>query len=432
MLFQAGCDDGKYSPYATVLMQSADNVVKALFLRGAPQAVPFPALAVGLLAWFVFTVLAADLLLPVGLMLPMIVIGAAIGRSFGLALLMILKDHALDGDTRATEPGLYALVGATALMAGSGRIRLFLTVVMLEVTGQLRLAPFVAAAAVVGVAVGGCLSPHGLYHALIHADHLPYLPFDRPAAAGKGGDDGRRKPRRASSTRRPWQLTLAWWRRPSPPPQLTTGLRTSSEVGGSAAAAGGDGADEDPFERSHDYMAEREGALLVADVMACPLVCVRLEQCRADAEGVLASSTHSGFPVVRDDGTLCGLLLRDELVHFDADAPLGAIMDRSPVVVHSGWPLSRAHRLFAALGLRHLVVVDPRAGGTPVGIVTRHDLCERCTDGWQRADATPTATLSRAHASAAEATEGRSSSAELRRARESELGTTRTVGAARC
>ena len=75
--------------------------------------------------------------------------------------------------------------------------------------------------------------------------------------------------------------------------------------------------------------------------------------------------------VVRDDGTLCGLLLRDELVHFDADAPLGAIMDRSPVVVHSGWPLSRAHRLFAALGLRHLVVVDPRAGGTPVGIVRR-------------------------------------------------------------
>ena len=107
-------------------------------------------------------------------------------------------------------------------------------------------------------------------------------------------------------------------------------------------------------------------------------------------------------------------------------------MDRSPVVVHSGWPLSRAHRLFAALGLRHLVVVDPRAGGTPVGIVTRHDLCERCNAEWQRADATPTATLSRAHASAAEATEGRSSSAELRRARESELGTTRTVGAARC
>ena len=80
----------------------------------------------------------------------------------------------------------------------------------------------------------------------------------------------------------------------------------------------------------------------------------------------------------------------------------------------------------------HLVVVDPRAGGTPVGIVTRHDLCERCNAEWQRADATPTATLSRAHASAAEATEGRSSSAELRRARESELGTTRTVGAARC
>ena len=51
---------------ATVLMQSADNVVKALFLRACGGVQPRRRL----LAWFVFTVLAADLLLPVGLMRP--------------------------------------------------------------------------------------------------------------------------------------------------------------------------------------------------------------------------------------------------------------------------------------------------------------------------------------------------------------------------
>ena len=120
--FQAGCDDGKYSPYATLLMQSA-AVVKALFLRSAPRAVlpgtRRPARVVCLHR------ARRRPLLPVGLMLPMI--DSAMGRSFGLALLMILKDHALDGDTRATEPGLSTLVGATALWQ-ERRIRLFLTV----------------------------------------------------------------------------------------------------------------------------------------------------------------------------------------------------------------------------------------------------------------------------------------------------------------
>ena len=41
-------------------------------------------------------------------------------------------------------------------------------------------------------------------------------------------------------------------------------------------------------------------------------------------------------------------------------------------MVHAEWPVQRAHRLFAALGLRHLVVLGRR--GEPVGILTRHDL----------------------------------------------------------
>ena len=47
-------------------------------------------------------------------------------------------------------------------------------------------------------------------------------------------------------------------------------------------------------------------------------------------------------------------------------------MDRAPAMVTPEWPLERAHRLFAALGLRHLLVVS--RAGRPVGMLTRHDL----------------------------------------------------------
>ncbi len=75
-------------------------------------------------------------------------------------------------------------------------------------------------------------------------------------------------------------------------------------------------------------------------------------------------------------GLLCGLLLRDELSHFPPAARVADVMDRAPCCIHRHWPLERAHRLFTAMGLRHLLVLDLLEPGRPVGIVTRHDLQE--------------------------------------------------------
>ena len=52
--------------------------------------------------------------------------------------------------------------------------------------------------------------------------------------------------------------------------------------------------------------------------------------------------------------------------------------DHAPYTVHELLPLYRVSRLFMSMGLRHLLVVE-LAQCRPVGIVTRHDLCERCT-----------------------------------------------------
>jgi len=113
----------------------------------------------------------------------------------------------------------------------------------------------------------------------------------------------------------------------------------------------------------------------VADVMSTELRTVTSGQTQRElAAALLLEPRHNSFPVVdAADGTLSGLLLRSELdACCHASATVEEIMDRAPAIVQPEWPLERAHRLFAALGLRHLIVVS--RSGRPVGMLTRHDL----------------------------------------------------------
>jgi chloride channel 7 len=250
-------------------------------------------------------------------MVPMIVIGGCLGRLFGL----VIRSIPFLGSF--SEPSFFALIGSTSVLAGSGQIRLFLTVVMLEITDQLHLAPFVALAAIVSVLSAKLLSPHGLYHALIEQAGLPYLPLERSSHSH-------------SKSHR----------------------HTHAHGQGRHVVGGG-------------YHSEA----LVSDMMASPLITVQPTQSKAElVHTVLALAEHNGFPAVSDGGKLDGLLLRDELAYFPDSALVEVMMDRAPATVRPEWPISRAHRLFAALGLRHLLVVSKE--GQVVGILTRHDLHE--------------------------------------------------------
>ena len=52
--------------------------------------------------------------------------------------------------------------------------------IMLEVTGQVQLTPFVALSAIVGDMAAYAMTGKGLYHALIETAGMPYLPLERP------------------------------------------------------------------------------------------------------------------------------------------------------------------------------------------------------------------------------------------------------------
>ena len=378
MLTRGVCAEGSYNDLAALLLQSSEGAVRALFLRGAPKALGAPALAIALLTWFCMTALTAGAPMPLGLMIPMIVIGGCLGRLFALGI------GAFVG--YAAEPSIFALLGSTSVLAGSGQIRLFLTVVMLEITDQLHLVPYVALAAIVSVNVAGQISKHGLYHANIHQLRLPYLPLERevqrPSPCGCGGGGGGRGKGGGGH---------------SGANGVMHGGSSSYANGGASNGGASNGGASNGGSSSGGVSDEANGGdgylpsnatdeLFVTDVMASDLVTVHRCETKRDVLERLRLATHNSFPVVDPtDGALDGLLLRSELDHFESDdTPVEAMMDRAPACVRPEWPVERAHRLFSALGLRHLLVVS--RNGEPVGLLTRHDLQQR--HHWRHASRT--------------------------------------------
>jgi len=72
---------------------------------------------------------------PAGLFVPSLYVGACLGRAVGLIMQALnMQHHFVDNPI---EPGVYAMVGAGAVLGGVCRVTISLTVIMLELTGSL-------------------------------------------------------------------------------------------------------------------------------------------------------------------------------------------------------------------------------------------------------------------------------------------------------
>lgn len=166
----------------------------------------------------------------------------------------------------------------------------------------------------------------------------------------------------------------------------------------------------------------------VMEIMARPLVTVQEINRVGTLVDILSKTTHSGFPVVNEEGRLCGFILRKTLcsimklkafsyplmtapdgpgglVQLSQAAPVfhdtlersyphypditdielsaadrnayldvRAYMDTAPFVLNESSTIQRCYRFFRTMGLRHLIVVDDHYKAT--GIITRKDITE--------------------------------------------------------
>ncbi|KAJ1994705.1 hypothetical protein H4R33_000128 [Dimargaris cristalligena] len=119
---------------------------------------------------------------PGGILMPSMAIGACTGRAIGILVqlwqrhyptLVIFRSCA--PDVPCVTPGVYALVGAAATMAGVTRMTITTVVVMFELTGALIYVLPIMVAVTVSKWVGDGFGPDGIFERLIRFHGYPYL-----------------------------------------------------------------------------------------------------------------------------------------------------------------------------------------------------------------------------------------------------------------
>ncbi|XP_071330279.1 H(+)/Cl(-) exchange transporter 7 isoform X2 [Trachinotus anak] len=338
---QLFCADGEYNSMATAFFNTPERSVRSLFHN---QPGTYNPLTLGLftLTYFFLACWTYGLAVSAGVFIPSLLIGAAWGRLFGI-LLAYITPLPIWADS-----GKYALIGAAAQLGGIVRMTLSLTVIMVEATGNVTYG-FPIMLVLMTAKIVGDYFVEGLYDIHIKLQSVPFLHWEAPA-------------------------TSHW--------------------------------------------------LTAREVMSSPVTCLnRIEKVGTIVDTLSNTSTnHNGFPVVvqisgsDEPAKLCGLILRSQLIvllkhkvfvelarsrlthrklqlkdfrdayprfppiqsiHVSQDErecmmDLTEFMNATPYTVPQETSLPRVFKLFRALGLRHLVVVDDE--NRVVGLVTRKDL----------------------------------------------------------
>uniref|UniRef100_A0AAZ3RC53 Chloride channel protein n=1 Tax=Oncorhynchus tshawytscha TaxID=74940 RepID=A0AAZ3RC53_ONCTS len=322
------CADGEYNSMATAFFNTPERSVRSLF-HNPPGSYNPLTLSLFTLTYFFLACWTYGLTVSAGVFIPSLLIGAAWGRLFGILLAVW------------AVPGKYALMGAAAQLGGIVRMTLSLTVIMVEATGNVTYGLPIMLVLLTAKIVGDYFV-EGLYDIHIKLQSVPFLHLEAPA-------------------------TSHW--------------------------------------------------LTAREVMGAPVTCFnRIEKVGTIVDVLSNTSTnHNGFPVVVPVA-ICGLILRSQLIvllkhkvfvelarsrltqrklqlkdfrdayprfppiqsiHVSQDErecmmDLTEFMNPTPYTVPQETSLPRVFKLFRALGLRHLVVVDSE--NRVVGLVTRKDL----------------------------------------------------------
>uniref|UniRef100_A0A0A9Z384 Chloride channel protein n=1 Tax=Lygus hesperus TaxID=30085 RepID=A0A0A9Z384_LYGHE len=131
----------------------------------------------------VTTVFTFGMKVPCGLFIPSLCLGGIVGRIVGIGMQTLATNYPhiwiFSADCSTSDdcitPGLYAMVGAAAVLGGVTRMTVSLVVIMFELTGGVRYIVPLMAAAMASKWVGDALGRQGIYDAHINLNGYPFL-----------------------------------------------------------------------------------------------------------------------------------------------------------------------------------------------------------------------------------------------------------------
>jgi Zn-dependent protease/predicted transcriptional regulator len=131
-------------------------------------------------------------------------------------------------------------------------------------------------------------------------------------------------------------------------------------------------------ESSYAQMKEIAQGLLVRDAMITRFMVIDARATLVEAINALLRSGQHEFPVADDDGTVVGILTRDDLIagfrNQGADAPVSEVMHRNIPTIPADAPLQRALQQMQQCACPALAAVD--RNGRVVGLVSPESVGE--------------------------------------------------------
>lgn len=184
------CPPGQYNDLATALFASSHYVIKSILALGSesepinrictltmPCYYSAHALLAVVVIYSIGMVLASGLVVPGGLFMPSILSGASLGALFAMILDGMLPS------SWDIQPGVYALIGATAMLAAVFRSSISLVVIMVEATSGLEFIVGILAAVIISNFIAHYFHKDGIYESELERDgRVFFLRQEAPGA----------------------------------------------------------------------------------------------------------------------------------------------------------------------------------------------------------------------------------------------------------
>jgi chloride channel 7 len=402
------CDEGQYNDYATAVFGDANFVVKSLLGLGSDSepinnrlcSLSTPCyfspvtLAAVTISYLILMTLSTNLAVPGGIFMPPIMIGGALGALFGLALRDFLPA------SWDVHPGLFAVAAASACLGGVFRSSISLVVIMVEGTRGIEFLFAVILAVMVSNLIAHWVNAEGVYDSELERDgNVNYLRHEPPHSL------------RSQTAGDIMAAPVVTFNVVEPVESVKKVLALTKHNGFPVIST-----------PSHNNNSSSRVSRLEGLISRTQLSVLLREKAYCNAQGQYVSvppdeidryehalDTLMDNSIVRGDG---GSNHHDGNNNSNGEVHnrrsggkpeedgasmyinLAPFMLTSMMTVRPEMPAVRVHKLFVALSLRHLLVVD--SANNCLGMITRKDIDRASGAGpWRvtRQAATPTSPL---------------------------------------
>ncbi|KAH7414299.1 chloride channel [Phaeosphaeria sp. MPI-PUGE-AT-0046c] len=301
----------------------------------SPNWVYIGYLVYGTLTKLLLTIITFGIKVPSGVIIPALDAGALFGRLVGQLLPSI-------------SPGIFAMVGAAAFLAGVSRMTISLAVIMFELTGQLSYVVPHMLAILVAKWVADAISSEGVYDLAQNVLGHPFL--DPDTALGIV-----RQKKLHVSVLIPPKRTMD---------EITVHVPHNNKVPYALL--------KQKLDQLHDRGLMDAGLVLVQTITPGGVPMVQGYISQSELEFGLTKLVPASFPVDLQVRVL-GHPIDDEPAPDTLEVDLTPFVDRTPLGLCAKAPLEYAVEMFSKLGLRYLMVLEEGTGRL-IGVVIKKRL----------------------------------------------------------